>query len=282
MNEFQLHGLLRGVLVPGFVSGVIYLAARLAPLSLRESLRNGGALAGFVASYILLVGLPHWPLTGSPNGLWSAIVIVAIWPTLEQFIDRRVWFKRYLAIAIVSLAILRPLVDGLWSLSDTTTHIVFIAAGATLVWYLLERGLERMRPAAVTGSCVVLGAGAAAMMFFEGSALLAQMTGAWCAILGAVTFLSLWQWLKPSRELLPFTVILGSGLVTAHVFYVNSSWNNWLWICLPLLWFVGRGMVKNSWSAKKDLAFSVLIMALPVAIGVFRAFGRWSADGAGY
>lgn len=272
MNEFQLHGLIRGVLVPGALTGIIFLLSRLLPLSLRETVRSGGALAAFACSYVLLVGLPHWPLTGSPNGIWTAIVLVALWTTLEQFVDRRVWFKRYLGIAVISVAILRPLISSAWSMPETATEITLIGAIATVLWFVVERAFERMHSSAVTGGAVVLGVGAAGIMFIEGSALMAQMTGVWCAILGTVTVLGLWSALKASRELLTFMVMMAVALVVAHIYFVEASIANWLWIAISFSWFVIRGFIKRPLSAPKDLALTVLVMALPIAIKGARFF----------
>lgn len=279
MNEFQLHGLIRGVLVPGGVAGVIYLLARFVPSSMRQSFRAAGLVAGLAVSYLLLLGMPHWPVTGSPNGLWSALLLVAVWSTFEQYVDRRIWFKRYLGVVLVAICVLRPLVIGLWDTPTSAQTIAIISAVATLIWFVVERAADRMKPAAAPLAMIVIATGAAAMMFFEGSASLAQLTGAWCATMGAVAVLSLWPLMNPGREYQTYALLTGVALWVGHAYFVDTLFENWMWIALGFSWLVLRAFVRWQLPLKRDLLFTFLFTALPIGIGVFRAYGRFTADG---
>ena len=275
MSDFQLHALLRGILIPGAVSGLAYLLARLTPVSLRGAVRGVGLAAGVALSYILLLGLPEWPWSGSPKGVITALFIGSIWSASEVVVSRRQWFRRLVVTAVVTFICLRPLVGVAWLQPSSLQIILSVASLATIAWMMVDRGSEQMQPPAVLVSLMVMAAGSAGYMGLTGSASLAQVSGALAAGLGVTAFLSLFKSMKAQRELNAVAILALLGLWCTHAFYVEVSWQDPLWLLIPFFWFVVRDLIGWSGStAIKDVMVTGLVSTLPTAWGLWQVYQK--------
>ncbi|MGE0764522.1 MAG: hypothetical protein AB7N80_14700, partial [Bdellovibrionales bacterium] len=246
MNDFYLHTILRGIAVPMVVGGAVYILARVTPTFIRDTLRGAGLAAAVLFSYILLLGMPDWPLTGSPKGVVSALLVASIWPLLEAMGTRRLWWKRFALIAAVNLVCLRPLVESAWSLQSSLTILLGLTSTVVLIWFAIDRGSQQMQPSAVLAALAVISGTSAAFMWLTDHGGLAKLGGALAAALAIMTLLSLIRALRAQRELNSVAVIALTAIWCTYAFYTDISWTKMIWLAGPFIWFVIRDIL--NWS----------------------------------
>ncbi len=276
MSDIQLFGLIRGVVLPALVSGAIYLIARFTPGVFRQTLRSAGVSAGVFLAFILLLGPPSWPWAGSPLGILAACVFASMWPLVENLAGRRIWFTRYIGLALVSVVVLKPFIFLNWTTLQAAQVVIAIASVGAIVWLVLDRASENMHTAGTLASYVVMATGLAITMAMEGSASLGQMGGALCAALGAPLVLALFGFVRPGRsELNGAFLIIFLSLALAHGFYADTNWYWNLWLVSPLIYLMARSFTAAMPSSPiKDALLSAVISAIPVGYALFTTYRR--------
>lgn len=274
MNDLQLFGLIRGVLLPAAACGGIYLIARLLPGVMRITLRSTGVAVAVAMAFVLLLGIPQWPWFGSPSGVLAAAALVSFSPLLEQSMGRQIWTARLALLAAIAFCVLHPFFIAQWSLADSGKMLLIILSVAGSIWMTVERGSEQMAPVTTIACYIVMAVGAAVTFALEGSASLAQLAGALAAGLGAAFVLGLSPYLQAGRTEINSAVIpLLMALWLAHGFYVDTDWISNAVMLAPLAVFVLRSfVVSKSMSPLKEALFSAGLAAIPVAWFLFQKY----------
>lgn len=218
-----LQTLIRVILIPGGLAGAAFVLARFLPAMLRYALRSAGVAVGFGAGYILIAGLPTGSVGGSPTGLLVLAGVASFWPLLDYASPRRQWLRRYLIVGALAMVMLRPFMSGNWSTQTILTTLISLAAVSVLVWSQAELALEKMGVAAVGILFTIAGTGMSLLMLAEGSALVSQLAGVYCSVLGLVSALSCLKILQGRGEFVGFAVMGLLGLITGHYFYVEAD-----------------------------------------------------------
>jgi hypothetical protein len=276
VSELQLHGLIRGVLLPGAVAGILYVLARFVPGRLRDTFRTTAIAAAVFLAYVLLIGAPSWPLGGSPSGILVAVFLASLWPIFESMVGRRIWLARYLMLAMIAIVVLKPFLTMTWPMAQGAQILLTVTLLALAVWTMVERGAEQMYPAGTLAVLLMMCVGSAVSFGLGGSASLAQIAGALAVAIGVALLLSLLSFLKPGRTELNAAVLpILMALWLCHGFFVEINWMSQAWVLAPLAVFIYRSYIATVPATPfKDALISGLIAAIPVAWGVYSAIQR--------
>lgn len=276
VSEVVFYILIRGVILPAAVCGLIYVIARFTPELFRQALRSAGLAAAVAVAFVLLIGLPAGKWTGSPWGVFPALLVAAAWPLLERQAGRRIWFARYLLLSVVAVLILQPFLMATWNSMESARMIIAAATLSAFAWAVIERGSEQMHPAGSLAALTVMAGGSGAVISMEGSATLGHVAGALAAGTGIAMVLSLVGFLRPGRtEMLGAFVVALTATWIAHGFFVDTDWFGNLILLAPLAIFLARAITtKIPDKAIKDAVFCGMVAALPVGYAVFKSFQK--------
>jgi hypothetical protein len=273
VSDVQLYGLIRGVLLPSLVAAVLYVLARFVPGRLGMALRAGSVAGAVLLAYILLIGMPAWPVGGSPSGIIAASALAAVWPLLEGAVARRVWMARFLMLAVIAIVVLKPLLAS-WATLDSVRYLLYATFVGIIAWAVIERGSEQMYPSSTLAVLLVMCAGSAAAIAMGGSLSLGQLAGALAAAVGVAMVLALMQFLRPGfTEMNGAVVALLFAIWLAFGFYTDMNWEKQAPLLAPLAIFVIRSMIGRLGQNKiKDAVWSVLFALIPVAWALYRNY----------
>lgn len=272
MSDFQLQALIRGVILPGGLSAIVFALSRLLPLGLRRPLRQTAIAASVGLAMVLFLGLPTWLWKGSPDGVWMALLMVSVLAVFDGISVLRIWTRRYIVLALIALTILRPLIETSWTLAFAMQTILALTAIAVAIWWGFERGGSRVHQSAVSLEILLVATGAAILMGIEGSASLAQITGAFCAALGVVWVFTFARIVKVDFEFIMPSLLILFGLVLAHVFYVDANGFHWLWVLTPLVWPFIRAFWPRTFAWSVEIALTLATSLPPILVALVMAY----------
>lgn len=279
--------LIYGVLLPALVAGLLLLfgargtshAARPRPVL--------GALAiglGYLVAHVMLAGRPPTPWGDAqvPGRDWiawlvlGAIVLAPLRasPPLERW-------SSPLYMALFSVLVFK-LVLGSVLPADAGGLLIRLALTFLMyiVWNLLDRLALRTTGAAVPVGLVVTGAGIALAAFFSASGLLAQLTGAVCAGLGAAALVGFLDkgFRLPVGAVAIAMIVFVSVLVLASIYDLPRSSAALLVLALLAPWVSEQGRLAALSPAKRAWIAGA-VSAVPAAIAVWIAHAAGSARG---
>jgi hypothetical protein len=226
-----LDALLRGVLVPALVAGVLLLLAgralgREGRTEARNWLEPISLAAGYAASQVALVGWPPFPPRESTHGLFYIAIAAALLSPVATGRQVRT-IARWTASAVlafgVPLLLLRSRVVLRWSAVES--FLVIGAVGTALLGIGAAAGRAPRLPGPLSYLVLLIPLGSAAgVLGLSGTALHAQLAGAVASGLGAGFVISLSGGgapISPAMALFASS-LLASVLITGH-FYARVS-----------------------------------------------------------
>ncbi len=226
-----LDALLRGVLVPALVAGVLLiLIGRLPGREGGRGARNWlGAIplaAGYASTQVALVGWPAFPPRESTHGLFCIAVAAALLSPLATAHGIRAPL-RWIATAVLAFGVpvllLRSRIVQRWSTGESL--LVVGALGASLLAVGGAAGTSARLPGPLSYLVLLIPLGSAAgVLGLSGTALHAQLAGAVASGLGAGIVISLSGGgapISPATALFASS-LLASVLITGH-FYARVS-----------------------------------------------------------
>ena len=245
--------ILRGVLLPaglsGLLLGVALLATRLAgrpaaepagwPAAVVELAAAAGVASAVFAAYVALVEAPPWPPRQAVHWVvWSALGGASL-AAVDIVLRRLPLPNKALALvrvllpavagAVLAPRLLAPLVTHAWDAAEARRALWLAGGGVVVLWAGLDGLAARVGPRAWAASATALAGGAAVSIVLGHTAVLAQVTGALSAGLGAmfvVTLLPVARGVEPRAAALPVAVVLGAAVTSAH-HYADLSGSSW-------------------------------------------------------
>ena len=142
--------------------------------------------AGIVVAHLVDVGVPHVP----PLDTIGWIPIAVACSALGVLVDRRVAVRLALACAVTAVAT-RLIGRPVWTLAAALPWAVLAAVLAMAIAGSIELAARRMPPAAALLALAMTAASASFACLFGHSAMLAQLTGATAAVIGAAAIAAL-------------------------------------------------------------------------------------------
>jgi len=270
--SFVLQSLVRGVLIPAGLAIVGLFITRLMPLRARIPFRGLALAASFVVAYILLAGIPKWPMSGTPEAAVVAGIIAGLWTSAEMFAGGRRWLKRYLLLVLLTGLTIKPMITSLWGWSESVTVLTASALIGLTSWIVVHEGTRQMTSSGSLAILVVLSAGLSVFMGLSGSALMSQLMGVVCTILGVTLLMSFSKWVKIEEEFVPFAVIMIFTLFLGFYHYVEISYQGYYWLFLPLLAFVIRYSFRWEMKPLTDVVVMGMISSAPVAFLLWQVY----------
>ncbi|MCI0585543.1 MAG: hypothetical protein L0323_01725 [Planctomycetes bacterium] len=226
-----LDALLRGVLVPALVAGVLLiLIDRLPGREGGRGARNWlGAIplaAGYASTQVALVGWPAFPPRESTHGLFYIAIAAALLSPLATARGIRAPL-RWIATAVLAFGVpvllLRSRIVQRWSAGESL--LVVGALGSSLLAVGGAAGTAARLPGPLSYVVLLIPLGSAAgVLGLSGTALHAQLAGAVASGLGAGFVISLTRGGAPASPAMArfSSILLASVLITGH-FYARVS-----------------------------------------------------------
>lgn len=264
-----LESILYGSLIPATLAGILLLAVyflRLRPI-------NPLILpAAFLLGFYNQAGVPSWPPPGSDQSLAYVVALSAFWPLVE--FQKIRWFERILALLAAALLILKPLVFQSWDLVASARALGEALGFGLILWLAMESSFRKSAAPIVPALSVIVGTGLSLVLVFHGSALLANMAGTYCAVAGALAFLSLLnsRFLN-GQQVLPFFVLGMFSLALMARFFLDAKPLPVLALALPFTMVWWRWLIplrpKKVWA---ELLIQGLIAFVIVAAATYWSF----------
>lgn len=209
--------ILRGVLLPAFVAGVVLAVVR-------NRRAAGLALAlGYPAGHVAVAGrLPLPPIEASEWLAWVGLgggLLAALAPPPTAAAWR--WLQRAVIAGVVTTLLLRPLVRNAWSPGRSFAWLAGTGAAAFALAATVDTLATRSRGARVPLALSLAAAATSGAILNAGSALVAQLAGVLASVLGAVA-LGTFAWRRSSHTgaVLPAVGLL-CGLLAVGYHYVE-------------------------------------------------------------
>ncbi len=225
-----LDALLRGVLLPGLVAGILLLLIdRLAGREGRTTRRNWlepiSLAAAYAATQVALVGVPPFPPRESTHGLFYIAIAAALLSPLATARGIRAPL-RWIATAVLAFGVpvllLRSRIVQRWSTVESL--LVIAALGTSLLAIGAAARTARRLPGPLSFLVLLIPLGSAAgVLGLSGTALHSQLAGAVASGLGAGFLISSVRGGSVSGASALFgSTLLASVLITGH-FYAQVS-----------------------------------------------------------
>lgn len=279
MLEAHLSNIIQGVLLPALIGGGAFLISQLLPGILRSTVRVAGVAGGLLVSYVLLIGVPEWPLAGSPKGIAATALVATLLPLIDERNVQRVWLRRFIIIALIAVVCLNPFVPSSWGYMASLQTVSLIATIGVFIWYFSDRAASQMHPSSQLVVWLLTLTAASLHFLFEGSASVAQLVGAFCSALGAVFVFTLIPYFRLGTELNGLLVCVTTSLWLSHLYYSEAQFSVIPWFLAPHLIFVGRIFSKKPMLSKwNELTITSILALLPLAWVVWQSYQAYSQE----
>lgn len=280
-----LNSLVKGTLVPSMVTAGLLIGENFV---YKGPLRQGSHLMalffGFVTGFLLIVGHVTFPPSDATHWIFWLALIGAIWPfglrvgnknlTLGNGL-RVARIIRWLALACVTAGLLRPLILGEWSAMQSAVEVTPLALVFTILWDMNERGIKpESMPGMLSGWLAVLTA-LSFFMVFSGSALMGQLVGLLCSVVGVAW---VWSLIFPKRPVNPhivgMVIFLLLGYTINAYYYMEANAFRLIHVLLPLM-FIGpltHFLFARGFSRWSVAAIQMVLSAAISGSGVYLAY----------
>jgi hypothetical protein len=272
---FLVRQLLPGILVALLVSGVLTIVGRLWKAN---SWADAIAVAaGYAAGHMVTAGWPAFPPIEATQWLpflGIAVAILAVFDTLLRppgSIRAVLWFL--CCAGILSLLLASKLQYG-WSLFAGVLWIAALAAAMLVLTCFLDRAAQRDASISLPLIVVIVAGGTGIALMLSGSMLLGQLALVLTGAFGAIVLVGA---LLPNtingRAIAPVSATLLCGLWLSGYFFSELPSVSGLLLLvspIPALMLV---LFDESGNPRRGLLLRAILVAVPVALAVFLAFG---------
>lgn len=295
--------ILRGVLLPAVVAGLVLLVAWRPWIGPDKSKPDptehdqpdlagiwGGAAAfalAYVAVHLAVGGTPGFLPTDDKQWLPYMAVLAGAAGLVEAFFYQKKWLRWLLRTAAALLTyglVLGFMIEHHWSAGVTAMWLGALTLGTLAIIDALDSVGEAHPGASLPLAMVVLASGAAVTLAMTGSAMLGQIMGGLAAASGASLVLAWWQpRLRVSRGGATVFGVLYGGLLAfgyattadipplAEAFAHNQTLATLLAAAAPLMLWIGQQRPLSRLSGWKAATTRALLVALPLAGALYLA-----------
>lgn len=217
-----IEGFIKGSVIPGLIAGILLLGISFLPMIFRRWMISICLPLGFVVGAVNISGVPPFPPAGSNQALFYIALATIVWPWVERLGMKL--FLRVLAVAGTTLLVLKPLFISNLDFS----HGLMILGSMTILgfalWNLIEKDTQSSTFALLPLTLVMQGTALSILFLANGSALLSQWTGTFCAVVSAVMILGfLSTRFRVSESYVTFSALVFFSLILNALYFLDVS-----------------------------------------------------------
>jgi hypothetical protein len=275
--------LFMGTVLPALIAGALILVAGFLPVLLGSPIRRLSFPVAFLVGFYLLNSVPAWPPTGSVAALFYLVIICFFWSFIEGARGHHTPWLRFFLFGVGVFMLLKPLLlddrlgvnlPYLHGRLEMAVHVLSLILFGHVLWWLTEKGEQRSPAPTLLVSLIMTATGLSLLMLFSGSALMAQLAGAYCAVHAALLVLSLlgsrFHYFADHKS---FSVVTLFAFVLLALYFLEAPLKAIGLVLTPLLlpafwsWLPVKPV-----SALGQAAYVVAISLLPLVFAVYPVY----------